>query len=58
MFFPILEGRAPGAPPLDYSFYKTADQYLTRKGPDCDYDKRNISTAIYHGQNNLFLDTI
>jgi hypothetical protein len=32
--------------PLCYSSYKPGDMLWMGKGPDCDYDKRNISVVI------------
>jgi hypothetical protein len=29
-----------------YSFYEAGDRPWTQKGPDCDYDKRNITVVI------------
>jgi hypothetical protein len=50
---PVVNSGAPeefSAPvhmynPLCYSYYKPSDKTWMRKGPDCDYDKRNTSVA-------------
>jgi len=39
--------------PFCYSYYKPGDKTWMRKGPDCDYDKRNISVACEYKRRYL-----
>jgi hypothetical protein len=47
---------------LCFSCYKPGDKSWKRKGPDCDYDKRNISVVIcgtdIPSNSSIFLRTL
>jgi len=44
--------------PSCYSFYKHSDKSWMRKGPDCDYDKQNISGVICDTDTSLNFDLV